>query len=55
MIAGTGLAAMFLVLQGDKTWRNAGSNAAEFVLGTLEIEPEEARGIANLQLPPLPK
>jgi AcrR family transcriptional regulator len=55
MIAGTGLSAMFLVLQGHKTWRDAGSDAAEFVLRALEVEPEEARRIANLELPPLPK
>ncbi|MEK1852791.1 MAG: hypothetical protein AAAC48_13215 [Phyllobacterium sp.] len=55
MIAGTGLAAVFLVLQGYKAWRDAGSDAAEFVLRTLEIEPEEARRTANLKLPPLPR
>ena len=55
MIAGTGLSAVFLVLQGHKTWRDAGSDAAQFVLRALEIEPEEARRIANLELPPLSK
>ncbi|AWI59605.1 hypothetical protein [Sinorhizobium fredii] len=55
MIAGTGLSAVFLVLQGHKTRRDAGSDAAEFALRALEIEPEEARRIANLELPPLSK
>ena len=55
MIAGTGLSAVFLVLQGNKTWRDAGSNAAEFVFRALEIEPKEARRIVNLKLPPLPR
>lgn len=43
MIAGTCLAATFLVLQGDKTWRDAGSKAAQFVFRALDIEPEDAR------------
>lgn len=43
MIAGPCLAATFPVLQGDKTWRDAGSKAAEFVFRALEIEPEDAR------------
>ena len=53
MIAGTSLSAVFLVLQGHKTWRDAGSHVAQFA--ALEIEPEEARRIANLKLLPLPK
>lgn len=55
MIAGTSLAAVLLVLQGHKTWADGGSDAAEFVLQALEIEPEEARRIANWELPPLSK
>ena len=55
MMAGTGLSAVLPVLQGHTTWRDAGSDAAEFVLRPLEIEPEEARSIANLGLPPLSK
>jgi hypothetical protein len=55
MTAGTGLSAVFPVLQGHKTWRDAVSDAAEFVLRALEIEPGEARRIANLRLPPLSK
>ena len=55
MIADTGLPAAFLVLQGHKAWREAGSGAAQLVLRAFEIEPEEARRIANLELPPLSK
>ncbi|QPB20127.1 hypothetical protein [Rhizobium sp. 007] len=55
MIACTRLSAVFLVLQGHKSWRDAGSDAAEFVLHAPEIEPEEARRIANLELLPLSK
>ncbi|MBV7522416.1 hypothetical protein [Ensifer sp. ENS12] len=55
MIAGTSIAAVLLVLQGHRTWADGGSDAAEFVLQALEIEPEEARRIANWELPPVSK
>lgn len=55
MIGGTGVAAILLVLEGHKTWREAGSNAAELVLRALGLDAEEAHLIANLNLPPLPK
>ncbi|MDB5523600.1 MAG: TetR family transcriptional regulator [Rhizobium sp.] len=55
MIAGTALSAMFMVLQGYKTWRDAGSDTAEYTLRALGIEPEEAHRIANMDLPPLPR
>ena len=53
MIAGTGLSAMFMVLDGHKTWRDAGADAAEFVLRAVGLDAEEARRIANSELPPL--
>lgn len=53
MIAGTALSAMFIVLQGYKTWREAGSDAAEYILRALGIDAEEARRIVNTELPPL--
>ncbi|MEE2952915.1 MAG: TetR/AcrR family transcriptional regulator [Pseudomonadota bacterium] len=55
MIGGTGVAAMLLVLEGHKTWREAGSNAAELVLRALGLEAAEARAIATNDLPPLPE
>lgn len=55
MIGGTGLSAMLLVLEGHKTWREAGSNAAELVLRALGLDAGEAHAIANTDLPPLPK
>lgn len=54
MIAGAGLSAMVLVLEGHRTWREAGSDAAAFVLRALGVAPEEARALAHLELPPLP-
>jgi AcrR family transcriptional regulator len=53
MIAGTGLSAMFMVLEGHKTWRDAGADAAEFVLRAVGLDAEEARRIAHSELPPL--
>ena len=54
MIAGAGLSAMFLVLEGHRTWREAGSDAAVFVLRALGVAADEARALAQLELPPLP-
>lgn len=53
MIAGCGLSAMFMVLEGHRTWRDAGSDAAEFALRALGIAEDEARAIATAELPPL--
>lgn len=53
LIAGSGLAAMLLVQDGHRTWRDAGSDAAELVLRALGIAPDEARRLATLELPPL--
>lgn len=54
LIAGTVLGAMFLTLEGIKTWRDAGSDAAELVLVSLGVTRAEARELANAKLPPLP-
>lgn len=53
LIAGGVLGAMFLVLEGHKTWRDAGTDTAELVLRALGIPPEEARDLASRELPPL--
>ena len=53
MIAGSVLGAMFLVMEGHKTWRDAGSETAEFILRALGISAEEASRLAKLPLPPL--
>lgn len=54
MIAGSVLSSMFLVLEGHRTWRDAGSDTAELVLRAFGIEPLEARRVATVELPPLP-
>lgn len=54
LISGSTLAAMFLVIEGLKTWREAGSDTAELILRSLGLSSEEARSLAAIELPPLP-
>ncbi|NWL76591.1 TetR/AcrR family transcriptional regulator [Pseudomonas taiwanensis] len=54
MIASSVLGAMLLVMEGHKTWREAGSDTAEMILRTLGIAPDEAVALATGELPPLP-
>ncbi len=55
MIVGATLSAMMLVLEGHKTWRAGGADAAEFILRALGVAPKEAKKIASAELPPLPR
>jgi hypothetical protein len=54
MIGGSVLFAALLVLQGHKTWRDTGSDMAEFVLRALGVPAEVAQTIAVQELPLLP-
>ena len=51
MTAGSAIASMTLVLEGHKTWRDAGSDIAELTLVALGLPPDEARAIATVELP----
>ncbi len=53
LIAGTTLSAILLVLEGVRTWRDAGSDATELVLLALGVNAEEARRLATAELPAL--
>ena len=53
-IAAATISAMSLVLDGEKTWREAGSDAAEFALRSIGVPIEDARALATTDLPPLP-
>ena len=53
VLSGVTLAAMNAVLRGEQTWRDAGSNAAEFVLRAAGIAAKRARQLASRELPPL--
>lgn len=54
MIAGSVLSSMFLVLEGHRTWRDAGSDTAELVLRGLGVDADDARRLSTADLPPLP-
>jgi len=54
LLASTVNAAIFLVQEGHKTWREAGSDAAECFLRAIGVARNEARSIADQELPDLP-
>jgi AcrR family transcriptional regulator len=53
LITGAVLGACWLVLEGRKTWREAGSDGALFILTALGVPREEAQALAEVELPPL--
>lgn len=53
LIAGSVLSSIFLILEGHKTWRDAGTEVAELLLCALGINRDEAFEIARRELPPL--
>lgn len=54
LVSSTTLGAMFLVGEGIKAWREAGSDTAELVLKALGVSEAEARQLATTELPALP-
>ena len=52
-VAGSTLGAVYLVLEGIKTWRDAGSDAAELTLVSLGLQRHEARSLSSADLPAL--
>jgi len=54
LIAGTTITSMFLVLEGHRTWRDAGADAVELVLRALGLDADVARRYALSPLPSLP-
>jgi AcrR family transcriptional regulator len=53
LVVGATVSAMWMVLEGHQTWREAGSSTAELVLRAMGIQPAEAREIAMAELPRL--
>jgi len=53
VIAGSTLSAILGVLEGLRTWRDAGTDAAELALRAFGLDAKEAREIATRELPPL--
>ena len=52
-IAGSVLSAILLVLDGHRTWRDAGQDAVEFALRAIGVSDEASRDMAMSDLPPL--
>ncbi|MFE3188538.1 TetR/AcrR family transcriptional regulator [Nocardia sp. NPDC059240] len=50
---GATISAMWMVLEGHQTWREAGSSTAELLLRAMGIGHEEAREISTSELPQL--
>lgn len=53
LMSGGVLAAIWLVLEGLQTWRDAGSSTAELYLRALGVPDDEARSIGRRELPEL--
>ena len=53
VLSGGVLAAMSMVLEGHRTWRDSGADTAEFVLRAVGVDPKEARELASGDLPPM--
>jgi AcrR family transcriptional regulator len=53
MVLGATVSAMWMVLEGHQTWREAGTATAELVLRAMGIQAAEAREIAMAELPRL--
>ena len=54
LITGSTIAAMFTMLNGYKSWQDAGSETAQLILRSLGISAGEARRIATKKLPSVP-
>lgn len=53
LIIGATVSAMWMVLEGHQTWREAGSATAELLLRALGLDPAEAREISRIPMPNL--
>jgi len=53
LVLGATISAMWMVLEGHQTWREAGSSTAELLLRAMGIEPAEAHEISVAELPRL--
>lgn len=54
LLAGAVLGSIFLVLEGQKTWRESGADAAEFFLVAIGVPRGDAKVLAGQDLPALP-
>jgi AcrR family transcriptional regulator len=54
LVVGATVSAMWMVVEGHQTWRDAGTSTAELVLRAMGIDPDEAHEICVAELPDLP-
>jgi AcrR family transcriptional regulator len=54
LVLGATVSAMWMVLEGHQTWRDAGTSTAELLLRAMGIDPAEAHEICMAELPDLP-
>jgi AcrR family transcriptional regulator len=53
LVSGATVSAMWMVLEGHQTWRDAGTSTAELLLRAMGIDPAEAHEICTADLPDL--
>ena len=53
LVVGATVSAMWMVLEGHQTWRDAGTSTAELLLRAMGIDPAEAHEICTADLPDL--
>jgi AcrR family transcriptional regulator len=53
LAGGATVSAMWMVLEGHQTWRDAGTSTAELLLRAMGIDPAEAHDICTVDLPDL--
>jgi AcrR family transcriptional regulator len=53
LVLGATVSAMWMVIEGHQTWREAGSSTAELLLRALGIQADEAHEISTTELPRL--
>jgi len=53
LVCGATVSAMWMVLEGHQTWREAGTSTAELLLRAMGIDPAEAHEICTTDLPDL--
>jgi hypothetical protein len=53
LVIGAVVSTVWSVLEGHQGWREAGSSAAELLLRSLGIAPDEAQRLASADLPAL--
>ena len=53
LVVGATVSAMWMVLEGHQTWRDAGTSTAGLLLRAMGIDPAEAHEICTADLPDL--